>query len=49
MPNGPIQAKLEKERKERSVARTRVFKEEMMQVFWHPDRYDKWRFDDDDE
>lgn len=38
----------EKEAKERITARTKVVKEEMMMVFWHPDRYDKWAFDDDE-
>jgi hypothetical protein len=45
MEKNPIH---EKRRKERIVARTKLVKEEMMMVFWHPDRYDKWAFDDDE-
>ena len=33
--------------KERIIARTKTLKEEMMMVYWHPDRYEKWAFDDD--
>jgi hypothetical protein len=43
-----IRAMMEKESRERVIARTRVFKEEMMMYYWHPDRYDKWAFDDHD-
>ena len=34
--------------KKRIVSRTKAVKEEMMMVYWHPDRYEKWAFDDDD-
>lgn len=43
-----IRALMEKESRERTIARTKAVKEEMMAFFWHPDRYDKWAFDDDD-
>ncbi len=33
--------------KERIIARCKAVKEEMMMVYWHPDRYDKWCFDDE--
>jgi hypothetical protein len=33
--------------KNRIIARTKAVKEEMMAWFWHPDRYDKWAFDDE--
>jgi hypothetical protein len=38
----------EKESRVRVIERTRVFKEEMMQVFWHPDRAWYWLPMDDD-
>jgi hypothetical protein len=41
------QKKEEKESRERSIARCKAVKEEMMMVFWHPDRYEKWAFDDE--
>lgn len=42
-----IRALMEKESRERVTARTKAVKEEMMAFYWHPDRYDKWAFDDD--
>ena len=33
--------------KQRIIERTKAVKEEMMATFWHPDRFEKWQFDDD--
>jgi hypothetical protein len=41
-----VKKRLEKESRERSIARCKAVKEEMMMFYWHPDRYDKWCFDD---
>ena len=34
--------------KYRTLTRTMRFKEELMMFYWHPDRYDKWSFQEDD-
>lgn len=33
--------------KERIIQRTKIVKEEMMAFYWHPDRFEKWCFDDE--
>ena len=42
-----IKKQKEKEVRDRIIQRTKMVKEEMMMVYWHPDRYEKWSFDDD--
>lgn len=33
--------------KKRIIERTKAIKKEMMEYYWHPNRYDKWSFDDE--